>query len=58
MEVIESLGKIIHLLLHMWEEFGSVRFGLPRQYLMPCLGLIQFKGRKFQDIIGRDRRNH
>ena len=37
---IGSFGKIIHLLLHIWEEFGNAKFELPGQYLMPCLRLI------------------
>ena len=37
MEVTGSLWKIIHLLLHIWEELGNIKFELPGQHLMPCL---------------------
>ena len=42
MEVIGSLGEIINLLLHIWQEFGSVKFELPGQCLMSCLRLRSF----------------
>ena len=39
-EVTGSLGTIIHLLLHIWEKFGSAKFELPGQNWMPCIRLI------------------
>ena len=37
MKVIGSLGKIMPLLLRIWEEFRSAKFRLPGQYLIDAL---------------------